>query len=206
MSRFGWQDAMRRSCISSCDAGQALVETALVLPILMTLILNCVNLGYFFLVALNVTATPRSSAEYSIMGFSAPDADAGVPAVIGAGTASTVAYLAYQDMRGALGSYANAQVQICSKKLGYNNAGTSTQTAQCSTCTSSSDSSCNATNSYTPSSDPESPTFVLHRVDVAYTFNTLISGTGFNLALLPASLCSGNTCTIHRQISMRAMD
>ena len=189
---------MERSCISSCDAGQALVETALVLPILMTLILNCVNLGYFFLVALNVTATPRSSAEYSIMGFSAPDADAGVPAVIGAGTASTVAYLAYQDMRGALASYANAQVQ--------NNAGTSTQTAQCSTCTSSSDSSCNATNTYTPSSDPESPTFVLHRVDVTYTFNTLISGTGFNLALLPASLCSGNTCTIHRQISMRAMD
>ena len=193
---------MRRSCISSCDAGQALVETALVLPVLMTVILSCVNLGYFFLVSLNLTATPRASSRPCRRRASTPD----VPAVIGAGTSSTVAYLAYQDMRGALASYANAQVQICSKKLGYNNAGTSTQTAQCSTCTSSSDSSCNATNSYTPSSDPESPTFVLHRVDVTYTFNTLISGTGFNLALLPASLCSGNTCTIHRQISMRAMD
>jgi len=61
-----------------------------------------------------------------------------------------------------------------------------------------------------PASDPESPYFVLQRVDVSYQFSPLIPGTPFGLALLPASVCSSSngtiTCTFHQQVSVRAMD
>jgi len=60
-----------------------------------------------------------------------------------------------------------------------------------------------------PSADPEAPNFMLHRVDVTYTFSPLIPGTPFGLALLPMTACSvsgGNVlCTFHRQVSMRVM-
>jgi hypothetical protein len=122
-----------------------------------------------------------------------------------------VAFQAYEDMRGALASFANAKVQICTKRNGFvsGTAGTTSQKAECKTCTNSSDATCAGTNVYAPGSllaDPEAPSFVMHRVDVIYTFTPLIGGTAFNLALLPVSLCSGGTCTFHRQVSMRAMD
>jgi hypothetical protein len=188
------------------DSGQALLETALALPVLMTVILNSVNMGYFFLVALNVAASPRSSAEYAIMGYSTPSAASTTPAAHPANTSTTAAYLAYEDLRGALASSANAKVQVCSKNIGYTNRGSATQISNCKTCTSSSDATCTGSNTYTPAADPEAPSFVLHRVDVSYTFTPLIPGTAFNVALLPSGLCSGGTCTFHRQISMRAMD
>lgn len=176
------------------------------LPVLLTLILNSVNIGFFFLVALNVAVSPRAGALYAIMGFATPSGASSVPAVIDATTPTTVPFLAYEDMRGALAAYASATVQTCSKKVQpYINPGASNQRADCKTCTSSSDSSCTGTNVYTPTSDPESPGFVLHRVDVTYTFSTLIPGTAFNL-VLPPGLCTAGTCIFHRQVSMRAMD
>ena len=42
-------------------SGEGLIETALIVPFLLTMILNAVNFGYFFLVALNLTAAPRSA-------------------------------------------------------------------------------------------------------------------------------------------------
>jgi len=49
------------------DSGQALIETVLLVPLLLAIILNAVNFGYFFLMALNITSSARSSALYSIM-------------------------------------------------------------------------------------------------------------------------------------------
>lgn len=184
------------------------METVLVLPVLMILILNAINFGYFLYVVLNLSVAPRSGVEYSILGSQAPGAT-GLPPAAGTGV-TTASNLTYLDMVGALNASTGATVQVCSKSLGLAGAGTS-QTAKCEACSSSSScSSTPGTGSPTPNSDPEAPSFVLNRVDVAYTFRLLIPGTPFGAVLLPSSACSaagGNvTCTINRHLSMRAMD
>jgi hypothetical protein len=86
-----------------CEArGQAMVETALIVPLLLGLVLNAVNFGYFFLVALNLTASPRSGVEYSILGASTPiGVDLADP---GPTTApSSVSFLTLGELTGAVG-------------------------------------------------------------------------------------------------------
>jgi Flp pilus assembly protein TadG len=204
---------IRKQFFLRCTAGQALVETALILPVMMMIILNVINFGYFFLVALNLATAPRSGVAYSILGFSSSGALT-LPAASPATTATSVAYLTYQDMTGALFSPSGASVQVCSKAVTVSGSGTNGTSpnirSNCMTC--SSQSSCAAgaavtTGSKVPAPDPENSLFVLHRVDVTYTFNVLIPGTPFNIALLPVSICTAaGSCTFHRQVSMRAMD
>ena len=198
---------MRITRLPRSSSGQALVETALILPFLLLILLNAVNFGYFYLVALNLTGASRSAALYGMIG-SATLAGTALPAATGTAS-NTVSYLAYQDLTGSLFNPGAATVQVCSAQLGVNGTG-STQTAACETCTSSA--SCGTspgTGSPTPDSDPEAPTFVLNRVDVVYSFSPIIPGTPFGLALLPLSVCSSSggsvTCTFRRQMSMRAM-
>ena len=64
--------------------GQSLVETALMLPLLIMIVLNVVNLGYFYLVIVNLTGTARTATLYSIAGSATPAASA----LPGAGGAS----------------------------------------------------------------------------------------------------------------------
>jgi len=184
--------------------GQSLVETALVMPLLLLIVLNAINFGYYFLVALNIAASPRSGVEYSILGFSTP-ATLTLADAAPSGTTTTVSYLTYQDMTGALWNPGGANVQVCTKKLGFAGAGTS----KCVQCPAGSCGSVN-TGSPTPDPDPEPTAFVLQRVDVTYSFPPLIPGTPFGIALLPTSVCSTSggsvTCTFHRQVSMRSMD
>ena len=198
---------IRKTAWRRGQTGQSLVETVLMLPLLLLVLLNAVNFAYFYLVALNLTAASRTGALYAMIGSSTPAGTALPPA---AGTSSlTASYLTYQDMTGALNAPGSATVQVCSAGLGVNGTGSS-QTAKCETCTSST--TCGATpgtGSPAPDADPEAPTFVLNRVDVIYTFTPIIPGTPFGLALLPLSACTASggsvTCTFHRQVSMRAM-
>src|SRR5947207_11410516 len=85
--------------------GQSLVEAALMLPLLIMLVLNVVNLGYFFLVVINLTGTARTATLYSIEGPSTPAATE-LPGSGWTAPATTnlvsVTYLAFQDMTGAL--------------------------------------------------------------------------------------------------------
>jgi Flp pilus assembly protein TadG len=199
---------IRTSASARSSSGQSLVEIVLVLPVLMIVILNAVNFGYFLYVVLNLSAAPRSGVEYSILGSSAP-AGTGLPPAAGTGT-TTASSLTYLDMLGALNASTGVSVQVCSKALGLSGSGSS-QTAKCETCSSST--SCSATpgtGSPAPDADPEAPNFVLNRVDVQYTFRLLIPGTPFGAVLLPTSACSssgGNvSCTINRHLSMRAID
>jgi hypothetical protein len=188
-------------------SGQALVETAIMLPVLMLLVLNVINFGYFFLVALNLTVSPRSGVEYSILGFETPSSlslpSAGPPT-----TVNTISYLSQQDLTGAISSPTSATIQVCSSTVGTTGTG-STQTTQCVSCTGS---TCGTggTGSPAPASDPEAPIFVLNRVDLDYSFSPPIPGTPFGLALLPLGVCSSSggtvTCRFHRQVSMREMN
>lgn len=187
--------------------GQALVETILLVPLMLLIVLNVINFGYFFVVAVNLAASPRSGVEYSILGFATPGAFS-LPAAGPPSSTTSVSYLSQQDLTGAINAPTGATVQVCSETVGLNGSGSS-QTTKCVSC---SGSSCGAAGvgNPAPDPDPEAPNFILNRVDVTYTFTPLIPGTPFGLALLPISTCSpsgGNvTCTFHRQVSMRVMN
>ena len=186
------------------EKGQSLLETALLMPLILLIVLNVINFGYFYVVALNLAASPRSGVLYSIMGFSTPGslslANASPPT-----TANTISHLSQQDLTGAINDPTSSTLQVCSITLGMS---PGTSKPKCVSCTGS---TCGAAGagSPAPDDDPEAPNFILHRVDVTYTFSPLIPGTPFGLALLPMTACSssgGNvTCTFHRQVSMRVM-
>jgi hypothetical protein len=183
-------------------AGQSLVETALMMPFLLVLLFNAVNFAYFFLIAINIAEAPRSGVTYSTQGFASPTGTP-LPAAGPVGTVTSVSYLTYQDMTGAIYSPAGTPVQVCSQAIGLNNTGTTTQTAKCATYGSA----------YTfpsPDIDPESPNFVLQRVDVAYAFTPLINGTWLNIFVLATPVCTvvggSVTCTFHRKAEMRAIN
>jgi Flp pilus assembly protein TadG len=190
------------------ETGQSLVETVLLMPVLLLLVLNAINFGYFFLVALNLTSASRSGVGYSIQGSSTPSAIA-LPAAGPSTNTLSVSYLTYRDMTGALGTpTASGSLQVCSQSVGLGSAGTTSEKALCSTFGP-------AASFPTPASDPElnsgstAPAFVLNRVDVTYRFSPLIPGAVFNLTLLAAPICTTSagtfTCAFHRQASMRAM-
>lgn len=182
------------------DSGQNLVEVALVTPFILMLGLNAINFGYYFFVALNIAAAPRHAVEYSIQGQSTPSTLT-LPSAGPASTITSVASLAYADIQSSLPSYSSAKVQVCSKTVGaMNNGGLTTQSVQCCTTTSSS-SACTTGSGTFPAaaSDPESPIYVLQRVDISYVVTPLVAGNVFGIQLLPSF-------TFHQQVSMRAMD
>jgi len=197
---------MRMLKLGRDSSGQALIETALFMPFLMLLLLNVVNFGFFFIVALNLAASPRSGVEYSILGFQTPGSLSLPQAPTGTTiTSSTISYLSQQDLTGAISAPTGATIQVCSSTVGM----TTTGITQCVSCTGT---SCGAAGagSPAPTVDPEWPTFVLNRVDVDYVFSPPIPGTPFGLVLLPLPSCSLNngsvTCRFHRQVSMREMN
>lgn len=191
--------------------GQSLVETAIMLPLLIFLVLNVVNLAYFFFVAVNLMGAARSSTLYSIQGSYTPWASS--QAAAGSSdcstTPNTVTCLIFQDLTGALSNPTTATVRVCSSS-NTNASGTgttgsgSTQTSLCETCTSS---GCNApaAGSPLPPSDPEAPYFVANQVMISYQFTPLIGGTLFNVALQAIPTCNGSGCTFVRTANMRSM-
>ena len=173
-----------KSRLRSREGGQSLVETALVLPLFLLITFNAVNFGYFFFVAVNLASAPREGVTYSIQGFATPS-QLNLPDPGPSATDTSVSWLTYQDMA-ALHLSVNAQVQVCTKKLGLSAPGTAN-------CTQYGGGSFPA-----PAADPEPAAFVLHRVDVNYTVSPLIPGWMFGLVIPSTSF--------HRQVSMRAMD
>src|SRR6266568_798941 len=205
---------VRRPKSRQSSRGQSLVETALMLPLLLLLVCNVVNLGYFFLVIVNLTGASRTSALYSIEGSYPPYARQEAPSGTASGTIlttpGTVAYTVYQDLNGAVWNPTGSTVQVCTQvninsgtASGVNGTG-SGQLANCETCTSS---GCGAAGGGTPapSADPEAPSFVLNQVDINYTFSTLIPGRIFNIPLQASAMCNGGNCQFKRHARMRSM-
>jgi Flp pilus assembly protein TadG len=205
--------------------GQSLVEAALILPLLLLLVCNVVNLGYFFLIVVNLTGASRSSTLYSIEGSYSPYALQEPASGTSTGsklatTPGTVSYAALQDMTGAVwnptGTIGSGSVvtsiQVCTQMNVNNGSGVngsgSSLVANCDTCDTSN--GCSLTNSngvLSPAlkADPEAPNFILNEVDIQYTFSTLIPGTIFNLPLQASPFCNGGTCTFTRKARMRSM-
>jgi Flp pilus assembly protein TadG len=192
---------LRKRSRAKNSRGQSLVETALIVPLLLILILNAINFGYFLLVTLNLTSATRNGIEYAIQGSSTP-ANASLPSPGAPSSAGTVSYLIYQELAGLKGA-STIQVQVCSLSVPTSD-DTSTITS-CQTCTNS-----GCSNSAAPSglvADPEAAIgFALNRIDVSYTFNTLIPSAPFNLVVGALPLCQpSGSCTFTRHAAMRAM-
>jgi Flp pilus assembly protein TadG len=197
---------LRKSKSRRISRGQSLVETALMLPLLIMIVLNVVNLGYFFLVIVNLTGAARTATEYAIIGASttaSPTLPSPGPANGTPNGNLTIAYLTQQDMTGALANptAATTLIQICTSALGLNPSGQ----AKCQTCSGTTCQS--AVNTGTPAqgTDPET-NFVLNEVDITYQFSTLIPGKIFNIPLQASAMCNSGTCTFTRRAMMRAMN
>lgn len=214
---------IRKSGVGN-SRGQSLVEAALILPLLLLLVCNVVNLGYFFLIVVNLTGASRSAGLYSIEGSYSPYALQEPPSGTISGsklatTSGTVSYAALQDMTGAVwnptgtnGGNVVTSIQVCTQMNVNNGSGVngtgSSQVANCDTCdTSNGCSLSNGNGVVSPAlkADPEAPNFVLNEIDIQYTFNTLIPGTIFNLPLNASPFCNGGTCTFTRSARMRSM-
>ena len=176
---------VRKARSRSGERAQSMVETALVLPLFLLITFNAANFGYFFFVALNLASAPRQGVEYSIQGFATPSTPS-LPAAGPSTTQTSISWLTYRDMA-ALHLSSNSSVRVCTKLQGLSAPGT----PNCTTYGS-------ATTFPAVPADPEPTSFVLHRVDVKYSFTPLIPGQLFNL-IVP-------NLTFHRQVSMRAMD
>jgi hypothetical protein len=173
------------------DSGQSLLETALLMPLLLTLIFNAVNIAYFSYALLNLANAASQGSEYSIQGQSG---NIGLPRLP---SAANVSGLMVDGFKGAVASasIANTAVRVCSAAIGLSGAGTSAQIPRCATTYGSgSFPGLGATDA-----DPEAPGFVLNRIDMQYTVTPLIPGGVFNV-VLPSSL------TLNRTVYMRAME
>lgn len=184
----------KRGCVRNLKSalhrdreGQSLLETALLLPLLLTIVFNAVNLGYYFLVCLNMATAPRQGAEYSIQG-PASQGQSLLPVATAVGGVVSSAFT------GAIGSASvkNTSIRVCTAALGLINVGTSSQVPNCQVTY--------GTGTFqaltAADADPEAPYLVLNRIDIQFTVTPLIQGKAFNLAL-PSSL------TFQRKIYMR---
>ena len=154
---------------SSSSEAESLVETALAMPLLLSISFNVINFGYFWFLLLNMSAAPRVGAEYSTQGG----------ATITPSTTS-VSNLVYDNMTNAVpgATASNTAVRVCSSAKGVD---TTSNTTLC-------DSFGRAYSGFSNVEvDPEAPAFVLNRVDVEYTVTPVIPGTVFNV-IVPSDL------------------
>jgi len=170
-------------------SGQGLIETAIILPFLLVLAVNAINLGWFCYAYINFVTGARQGVEYSIQGLAS---NLGNDLQITVPPASAVSAIVYTNLqRTSLPNAGTSPMQICTLALGTNQSGLA---------------NCLQYNGYAPTApmqDPESASnpqihFVLNQVDITYTVNTLITGSGFNLLVkLPF--------TFRKTVYMRAM-
>jgi hypothetical protein len=195
--RFGKRSFKKR------QSGQALIETILVLWFLMLpVLLNAINMAYFFLAVLNLQSGSHKSTLYAIMGTATPAAQV-LPPATGTNSASA---LAYQDLLSSAVASGNAAVRVC--RAGVCATAGTTPSGYIFPTLSSVDPELNKAGT--------TPAFDLARIDIAYKWQPLIPGTIFNLGLGTGfPLCGGGSVScrnadssmvIHRFAEMRVMN
>jgi uncharacterized membrane protein len=177
----------------SKECGSAMIETALVLPILVLMLCFAIDIGYFFIVAANLASASRNAVLYSAQGFTSEGQSQLPSAGISGSLTDTagVAGLAAGDLSGLASMLTKTSVQVCSKKVGI----TQTSSGYITNCSTFPSGSLN----FTPDQDPNSNYGMLtQRVDVVYTVSPPIPVDFFLFSLPPL--------TLHWQAEMRALD
>jgi Flp pilus assembly protein TadG len=164
-----------------CCAGTALLETALVLPLLLLLMLNTVNFGTYIYAWITLDNAARAAAQYSayngvVVNFPGEPTFAQIQALI-CGPTGDVSHLPHFSA-----TCANPTLEVCS-----NNNGTVT---------------CNGVGSHTSFADPEPSRYTVFEADLTYTYTPAFSS--FTIPYLKVSLTLPAT-TLHRQVTMRSM-
>jgi hypothetical protein len=151
-------------------------------PLLMLIVLNGINVGYFYWAAINLSEATRGGAQWSIMG-NATTLGQQLPTSGPQSDQTSVAYVAFQDIS-AFASSSNALVRLCTTTV---SSGTSTT-------------SCNkyGTGSLPVTADADPEGLILNRVDIVYQFTPLI-GSGWPGVWSPPT-------TIHRFVEMRVLN
>jgi len=165
------------------EEGQSLLETAVTMPLLLAIAFNLINVAYFWFVLLSLSAASRQGVQYASQGGSAAG-------TISAPTTASVSDLVYANVTNAIKgtTTSTVAVRVCSSAKGVNPA---TGVALC-------DQFGPGFAFSAPDADPETPVYVLNRVDVGYTVTPIIPGTAFGV-LLPANL------QFQRHSSMRSL-
>ncbi len=149
----------------SPSSGQALIEFALVLPLLFLLVVNTVNVGAFLFAWITVANGARAGVQYTALGR----------ATVGTPTPATVAQITAL-ITGDISSLINRSslaVRVCK-----NNNSVVT---------------CAGPGSYLPPADPEPARYILASVDVSYSYQPLIplwefAGLGIHATLPPTNI------------------
>jgi Flp pilus assembly protein TadG len=178
---------LRKTLDGRCDVrgeeGQSLLETAVTMPLLLSIAFNLINVAYFWFVLLSLSAASRQGVQFASQGGSAAG-------TISAPTTAAVSDLVYANVTNAISgtTTSSVAVRVCSSAKGVDPA---TGVALC-------DQFGSAFAFSAPDADPESPVYVLNRVDVGYTVTPIIPGTAFGV-LLPSNL------QFQRHSSMRSL-
>jgi Flp pilus assembly protein TadG len=180
----------RRPCSVSrrSAGGQALIEFALILPLLLILIVNAVNFGGLFFAWITVSNAARDGAQYMSRGSVAW----GSPAPTAPTAAQISTNIVANDVAG-LPNSASLAVRVCTRTPSGRGSGGTAPTIACTTPTGSF--------STAPSNPPEdasseAPSFVMAWIDVGYDYQTYIP---VYVLTLPS------TMNIHRQAVMRML-
>lgn len=161
------------------EKGQALIEYALVTPLLFLLIVNCVNFGAFMYDWIEVGNAARTGAQYAILG----GASAGS---MTAATGSQIAAVITADMASLPGT---PTISVCENNSASGTAVISTLTGTCS-----------GTGANAVPADPEPLYYVLATVDVTYPYTPPIGALSFPRLGIYATI---PPTSIHRRAVMR---
>ncbi len=175
------------------------------MPLLLTIVLNAVNFAFFFLMALDITSSSRSSGIYSIMGGATPAA----MALPKAGPANHRPQLS-AIWRSRISPVQSLLLRPRTQELMSARRRSEFPVAEPRRRNEMHEPRCRwRLPGRTADSDPEAPSFLLGRVDVAYKFSPPIPHTVFNLFVYASPNCSASggtvTCTFYRHIEMREM-
>ena len=163
------------SVLPDSQAGQALMEYILVLPLLFLLIINIVNFAAFFYAWITIANAARAGADYAILGSITVDQN-------GEPSGTQISNIITSEVA-SLPNNPSLVVNACE-----NNNGTITTLA--GTCSGI-------------ASDPEAASFILTSIDVTYTYQPLIPA-GFRFPNLNIYLTIPSS-TVHRTAVMRLM-
>jgi Flp pilus assembly protein TadG len=168
------QDVFKKAAVAE---GQALIEYALIVPLLFLLILNAANFGGFIYDWITVANATRAASQYAVL------AGASINSPTQATAAQIKALISSETSTMPGGSGSNPSVSVCEN----NNGTITTITGSCAN---------------PPAADPEAPLYVTLSVDLTYTYTPFISAFNFpNLGIgMPAM-----PPTIHRRTIMRML-
>src|SRR5436190_10897994 len=105
--------ALNRTRGTHGEEGQSLLETAVTMPLLLAVAFNLINVGYFWIVVLSLSAASRQGVQFATQGGSAA-------LTISAPGTATVSNLVYENVTNAIGAAttSNVAVRVCSSAKG----------------------------------------------------------------------------------------